>query len=141
MKLQITKLRINRCLEDDGFCSKGATQTCAVHKTFAVLQGQIIDTLLDCTVDDQSIFCDIHRITCCSHHTAHLQLPFHLQNKRILRGIVLIQAIAEHQVPVCVCRSLPARWLPKPEALRKEAEPISDPPPVLCLSEQSLQRY
>ena len=36
---------INRCLDDDGFCSRHAVLTCPVHKALELLQNQIIDTL------------------------------------------------------------------------------------------------
>lgn len=46
------EIRINRCLDDDGFCSRNATLTCPVHKTFAAIQNQIIDTLKSITIND-----------------------------------------------------------------------------------------
>ena len=45
-------IRINRCLEEDGFCSRNATQTCPVHKTFEALQNQIIDLLKSVRIGD-----------------------------------------------------------------------------------------
>ena len=36
---------INRCLEDDGFCSQNATATCPVHKALEEFQCQMIHTL------------------------------------------------------------------------------------------------
>lgn len=46
------KICINRCLEEDGFCSRSATQICPVHKTFEALQNQIIDTLSNVRISD-----------------------------------------------------------------------------------------
>lgn len=45
-------IRINRCLEDDGFCSRNAAQTCSIHKTLGILQSQIIDTLRNVKIHD-----------------------------------------------------------------------------------------
>ena len=45
-------ISINRCLDEDGFCSRNATQTCPVHKTLEVLQYQIIDTLRSTRISD-----------------------------------------------------------------------------------------
>jgi len=36
---------INRCLEEDGFCSRNGTATCQVHKELSKLQAQIRDSL------------------------------------------------------------------------------------------------
>jgi Rrf2 family protein len=45
-------IRINRCLEEDGFCSRNATQICPVHKTLEALQNQMIDTLKSVRISD-----------------------------------------------------------------------------------------
>lgn len=45
-------ISINRCMEEDEYCSRGATQTCAMHKMFALLQSQIIDTLKSIKICD-----------------------------------------------------------------------------------------
>lgn len=36
---------VNRCLEKDGFCSRGALPICPVHKVFKSLQCQMVDAL------------------------------------------------------------------------------------------------
>lgn len=43
---------INRCLDEDGFCSRNAAQTCPVHKTLEALQNQMIDTLRSVRISD-----------------------------------------------------------------------------------------
>ena len=43
---------INRCLDEDGFCSRNAAQTCSVHKTLEALQNQMIDTLRSVRISD-----------------------------------------------------------------------------------------
>lgn len=45
-------IRINRCLDDDGFCSRNATQTCPVHKTLEAIQNQMISTLRSVRISD-----------------------------------------------------------------------------------------
>jgi len=45
-------IRINRCLDEDGFCSKNTTQTCPVHNVLEELQNQIIDTLRGVRISD-----------------------------------------------------------------------------------------
>lgn len=39
VKVMEGDIRINRCLEEDCFCSRNATQTCLVHKTLASCGG------------------------------------------------------------------------------------------------------
>lgn len=43
---------INRCMAGDGFCSRNATLTCPVHRTFEKVQNQIIDTLKSVKICD-----------------------------------------------------------------------------------------
>lgn len=38
MKVMEDTVKFNRCLEDDDYCSRYATKTCPVHKTFAIFQ-------------------------------------------------------------------------------------------------------
>ncbi|MDL2236444.1 Rrf2 family transcriptional regulator [Christensenellaceae bacterium OttesenSCG-928-K19] len=38
-------ISINRCLQEDGFCSRGAAPHCPVHKYFSDLQSDIIKQL------------------------------------------------------------------------------------------------
>lgn len=45
-------IHINRCLDDDGFCSRNATLTCPVHKALELLQNQITDTLKSIRIRD-----------------------------------------------------------------------------------------
>lgn len=45
-------ISINRCLDEDGFCSRNAAQTCPVHKTLEALQNQMIDTLKSVSIHD-----------------------------------------------------------------------------------------
>lgn len=46
------EISINRCLEKDGFCSRGAAPICPVHSVFESIQGQMIDTLRRTRVSD-----------------------------------------------------------------------------------------
>lgn len=39
------EIMINRCLEHDGFCSRGATEYCQVHKFFESFQQGMVDEL------------------------------------------------------------------------------------------------
>ncbi len=34
-------MKLNRCLEDDGYCSRNATTKCAVHELYAGCQAQL----------------------------------------------------------------------------------------------------
>lgn len=52
------EIRVNRCLDDDGFCSRDATETCPVHKTLEQIQGQIVDSLKGIKIRD---ICDENR--------------------------------------------------------------------------------
>ena len=45
-------ISINRCLDEDSFCSRNATQTCPVHKTLEALQNQMIDMLRSVRISD-----------------------------------------------------------------------------------------
>ena len=44
-------MKINRCLEEDGFCSRNATDYCSVHKTFLKVQKLYEDSLRDFRYD------------------------------------------------------------------------------------------
>ena len=52
--LMITEntVKINRCLEDDEFCSRGAIQTCSVRKKYEDIQAIIEDELSRLTFSD-----------------------------------------------------------------------------------------
>lgn len=39
------EIRINRCLEEDGYCSRDALQYCPVHKIFESVQNDLIASL------------------------------------------------------------------------------------------------
>lgn len=52
IKVMEGDIRINRCLDGDGFCSRNATPTCPIHKTFEDIQNQIIDTLKSVSIRD-----------------------------------------------------------------------------------------
>ncbi|MGL6216973.1 MAG: RrF2 family transcriptional regulator [Lacrimispora sphenoides] len=39
------EIRINRCLEEDGYCSRDASQYCPVHKIFESVQNDLIASL------------------------------------------------------------------------------------------------
>lgn len=45
-------IQINRCLEEDGYCSRGASSYCHVHKVYAELQSEIEHRLKRCTIAD-----------------------------------------------------------------------------------------
>ncbi len=45
-------IRINRCLDENGFCSRNATRTCPVRKTLGMLQNQMIDILKSVKICD-----------------------------------------------------------------------------------------
>lgn len=45
-------IRINRCLEEDGYCSRYAVGFCAVHQVYSELQNTIEECLKGCTVAD-----------------------------------------------------------------------------------------
>lgn len=45
-------VRINRCLEDDGFCSRHAAASCPVHDYYCGLQRMLDDYLSGTTVQD-----------------------------------------------------------------------------------------
>lgn len=52
VKVMEGDISINRCLDDDGFCSRNATLVCPVHKTFEAIQNQIIDSLKSVKIND-----------------------------------------------------------------------------------------
>ena len=43
-------IHINRCLEDDEFCSRDATNTCVIREMYTALQQSIIDALKNKTI-------------------------------------------------------------------------------------------
>ena len=45
-------MKINRCLEEDGFCSRNATDYCKVHKAFLKVQKVYEDSLRDVIIAD-----------------------------------------------------------------------------------------
>ena len=45
-------IQINRCLEEDGYCSRGASSYCQIHKIYAELQSEILDRLKRYTIAD-----------------------------------------------------------------------------------------
>lgn len=45
-------MKINRCLEEDGFCSRNATDYCRVHKKFLKVQKIYENSLREITVAD-----------------------------------------------------------------------------------------
>lgn len=45
-------MAINRCMEEDGFCSRGAVSMCPVHRVFESLQRQMVDTLKRVRISD-----------------------------------------------------------------------------------------
>lgn len=45
-------MKINRCLEDDGFCSRNATSTCPVRRFYQKLQDDIEASLKSMTIAD-----------------------------------------------------------------------------------------
>lgn len=47
IKMMEGEIRLNRCLEEDGFCSRNFTSHCAVHKIFQSLQDEFIGSLED----------------------------------------------------------------------------------------------
>lgn len=51
--MQVTegKMKINRCLEEDGHCSRGAADTCPVRKEYTILQNEIEEFLKARTID------------------------------------------------------------------------------------------
>ena len=46
------EIMINRCLEHDGYCSRGATDYCLVHKFFKSFQQEMIDELKSKRIPD-----------------------------------------------------------------------------------------
>ena len=42
--------RINRCLEDDGYCSRNGTATCPVHRCYAHIQSYLDQAFQDKTI-------------------------------------------------------------------------------------------
>jgi len=50
-------LQINRCLEDDGFCSRGNPEDCEVHTFLSTLQGKMIEEMSDQTIADLADEC------------------------------------------------------------------------------------
>lgn len=49
-------IRINRCLDEDNFCSRNATNVCPIHKVFESLQSQIIRELRSVRIYDLCTF-------------------------------------------------------------------------------------
>ena len=45
-------IRLNRCLEDDKFCSRNGLANCPVHKTYAKLQKMTEEYLSSVTIQD-----------------------------------------------------------------------------------------
>jgi len=45
-------LQINRCLEDDQFCSRGNPENCEVHTFLSTLQGKMIEEMSEQTIAD-----------------------------------------------------------------------------------------
>lgn len=45
-------VKINRCLEEDGFCSRCATQTCPVRKAYCKIQKEFEENMSKITVYD-----------------------------------------------------------------------------------------
>ena len=45
-------IQINRCLEKDGYCSRGASSYCQVHRVYAEIQSEVEDRLKRCTIAD-----------------------------------------------------------------------------------------
>ena len=45
-------MKINRCLEEDGFCSRNATDYCSVHKAFLKVQKIYEDSLRAVRISD-----------------------------------------------------------------------------------------
>ena len=45
-------MKINRCLEEDGFCSRNATDYCSVHKAFLKVQKIYENSLQEVTIAD-----------------------------------------------------------------------------------------
>ena len=45
-------MKVNRCLEEDGFCSRNATDYCSVHKAFLKVQKIYENSLREVTIAD-----------------------------------------------------------------------------------------
>lgn len=52
IRLMESSVCINRCLEDDHYCSRGATDTCPVRRYYIKLQSLLTEWLSAVTVDD-----------------------------------------------------------------------------------------
>jgi len=53
LKTQEQTLRINRCLEDDGYCSRnGVEKNCPIHDYYQKLQDMMDDYLMNTTISD-----------------------------------------------------------------------------------------
>ncbi|MGL4608014.1 MAG: RrF2 family transcriptional regulator [Eubacteriaceae bacterium] len=46
------EIRINRCLEDDGYCSRNATDECKWHKLLCNIQERLIDDFKKAKISD-----------------------------------------------------------------------------------------
>lgn len=44
-------IKINRCLEEDKFCSRNATETCPVRNFYINMQNKVEETLKDMTIE------------------------------------------------------------------------------------------
>lgn len=45
-------VKINRCLEEDGYCSMGVTKTCKVHKYYVKMQTLLEDIIFNISLKD-----------------------------------------------------------------------------------------
>lgn len=45
-------MRINRCLEDDGYCSRNAVKTCPVRKMYTVFQEELESKMMGISMAD-----------------------------------------------------------------------------------------
>lgn len=51
IKIMESTTKFNRCLEDDKFCSRQATETCPIHKAYALVQQRMEKTLKEITIE------------------------------------------------------------------------------------------
>ncbi len=52
LQIMENTIRINRCLEEDEYCSRGATLTCPVRKFYCGLQNELIDRARRTSIQD-----------------------------------------------------------------------------------------
>lgn len=52
VRLMEDTFRLNRCLEDDEFCSRNATENCPVHKFYCRFQKQMEEQFASITIHD-----------------------------------------------------------------------------------------